>query len=197
MISQEVQIFALLIFAAHVVLNGIQALNGRRVADTKQIEAETNRENVVTAFATTFESRSNALQEQLFNLNGAFNLEKGRYEVSEQTSAERIAALETQQQTQKKESDDERAGYEKRISELEAEQKKLHDTIDTLNKTVAARDETIALQDKALAGLHEEVRKLSELVAPFIATQIAAVPIPNETNNAAIAAESSQHENPT
>lgn len=175
---------------------------GRAKANTGQVEAETNRENLVTTFAATFNTDKTYLLQQNVDLNKSVSEEQGRHKESEKNSAMRIAALEVQVKdmettlkTQKQESDASSEAYEKRISELEAEQKKLHDTINTLNETVAARDETIALQDKALAGLHDEVRKLSELVAPFIATQIAAVPIPNETNVAA-AAESSQHENP-
>lgn len=189
MISQEVQIFALLIFAAHVVLNGIQALTGRRVADTKQVEAETNRENLVTTFASTFNADKTYLLQQNLDLNKVVSKEQGRHEESERTSANRITTLETQVkdmettlQTQKKESDASSVAYEKRISELEAEQKRL-------NEVIAARDETIARQDEALAGLHEEIRKLSELVAPFITTQMAAL-IPQEVDNVADATES-------
>lgn len=167
--NSELQVLTVGVVFILAIIRIIDAFSGRTVADTAAAKA-------VTQLALTNNQERQFLQAQVSGLSDKVSFEQGK----NTTADSKITGLEAQVRELS-------AAYEARIRDLEAEIKDLNKTIADLNKTIAARDETIS-------ELKSQVKTLSETVEKFLAAQAVVPPLPipiTETNNAAIAAESS------
>jgi chromosome segregation ATPase len=166
--STELQIFALLIATAYVVLQMIQAFTGRTVAANKQADAVTALALMNNQERQRAQVEYHNIQEQVSllreNIAGANAVNEGlqarldKLQIKADASEAQVHLLENQMATLTLA----RTSDQATIAEMKSE-------IQDLNKTIVSRNETIAKQEKTIAELSSTIAELKTRLADLSA----------------------------